>query len=190
MNTYVLGQPVPLTFEVFDTAGALAAPGAAALTVTLPDGTTATPTLDNPDTGVYVLDYAPPATGRYVAHFVATGANAGSAVDVFDVLAADLSVVSLSDVKVYLGDVSHTDAEITSALAAERRAQADRCNIDDYTEALREALYRRVARNLAARAVPVASFSSFEGGATSTRVPMRDAEISRLEAPYMRLTVG
>lgn len=59
-----------------------------------------------------------------------------------------------------------------------------------YPADLREALLRRVARNLAARAVPVASFTAFDGGATSTRVPGRDPEVRRLEAPHLRLSVG
>ena len=59
-----------------------------------------------------------------------------------------------------------------------------------YPADLGEALCRRVARNLAARSVPVASFSAFEGGGTVTRVPQRDAEVARLEGPYRRLVVG
>jgi hypothetical protein len=190
MDTYLLGQPVPLSFSTYGTDGVLAAPTTAGLTIILPAGDLATPTLDNPTPGVFVLDYMPATVGRHVAMFVSTGPGAGSAVDVFDVLAPDLSLVTVGDVEAYLGETSATPDDITGALTAERRAQADRCRIDDYTEALREALLRRVARNLAARAVPIATFTSFEGGGTSARVPQVDAEIKRLEGPYVRWTVG
>lgn len=189
MDTYTLGQPVPLTFQCYDTDGALVAPTTAVLTVTLPSGSTVTPTLDNPSTGVYQLDYVPSATGRHVAAFVSTGIGAGAAVDVFDVVATNLSVVSLADAKAYLGQTSWSDGEITKAIAAEQSAQAKVCDIDDYGPDLREALLRRVSRNLAARAVPLTTFNTFEGGTASTRVPMRDAEVVRLEAPYRRLVV-
>lgn len=193
MDTYVLGQVVPLTFECFGTDGALTAPATAVLTVTLPDGTAVTPTLDNPDPGVYLLDYTPVATGRHVAAFVSTGPGAGAAVDVFDIVAPTAAIVTPQDALTYLsstGDTSFNLADIASALDAERSAQAAACRIDDFTPALREALFRRVARNLAARSVPVASFSAFEGGGTVQRVPQRDAEVARLEAPYRRLVVG
>ncbi|MBI4941860.1 MAG: hypothetical protein HY830_14040 [Actinobacteria bacterium] len=190
-DQYVLGGVVPLTVEVCDADGLPANAGAHALAMTR-DGvsTGESLTLTNPETGRYQLDYTPAQVGRYVAVATFTGANAGVAVDVFDVLAAGLSVVTLADVQAYLGDVSWTGPEIQQALDAERAAQRRRCRVDDYGHDLREALCRRVARNLAARAVPVASFTSFEGGATSTRVPTKDPEISRLEGPYLRMVVG
>ncbi len=193
MDTYVLGQPVPLTFQTYDTDGALVAPTTAALTVTRPDGTSVTPTLDNPATGVYQLDYVPAAAGRHVAAFVSTGPGAGAAVDVFDVVSPTGAIVTPQDVLTYLSSTGSTKfplSDIERALDAERSAQASVCRVDDYTPALREALYRRVARNIAARSVPVASFSAFEGGGTVTRVPARDAEVARLEGPYRRLVVG
>lgn len=193
MDIYVLGQPVPLTFQTYDTDGTLVAPTTTVLTVTRPDGTSVTPTLDNPATGVYQLDYIPAAAGRHVAAFVSTGPGAGAAVDVFDVVSPTGAIVTPQDVLTYLsstGDTSFTLADIERALDAERSAQAAVCRVDDFTPALREALFRRVARNLAARSVPVASFSAFEGGGTVTRVPQRDAEVARLEGPYRRLVVG
>ena len=95
----------------------------------------------------------------------------------------------VSEVMAYLGnDNSYTSAEVGDALEAEARAQARRCNLpSDYPPDLAEALKRRVARNLAARSVPVATFTSFEGGGTSSRVPSVDAEVRRLEEPYLAL---
>ena len=100
------------------------------------------------------------------------------------------SLATLDELRDYLGATSATDPELTTALHAERAAQAQRCRIDPYTHELREAVMRRVARNLAARSVPVATWTSFEGGATGTRVPNTDAEIRRLEAPYRKLVIG
>lgn len=189
-DTFYLGAVVPLTFYTYDSDGNLVAPGGATLTITKPDGTTATPTMTDDGAGTFTLDYTPAAVGRYVAAFVSTGAGAGATVDVFDVLDVDLSAVTLADVKAYLGETSESDEQITAALDAERAAQSAMCDVDDYGHDLREALKRRVARNLAARSVPVATFTSFEGGGTSTRVPMVDAEIARLEAPYRRWVVA
>lgn len=189
----VVGQPVTLTFAALDTDGTPVHPDTAVLTITRPDGTTATPTLDEPDTGILVVDYVPDMPGRHIAVCVTTGTGAGVAVDVVDVVATDLAIVSADDARAYListGPTSFTDSEITGALDAERAAQADVCRVDDWTPALREALLRRVARNLAARAVPVATWSAFDGGASGTRVPTRDPEIARLEAPFRRLTVA
>jgi len=99
--------------------------------------------------------------------------------------------VTLVEVKAYLGDSSWTDAEIQGALAAETAAQANRCKIPDPLPAdLAEALKRRVARNLAARAVPLQEFSVFDSGATVQRVTRTDPEVVRLEAPYRKLVMG
>lgn len=189
-DVYVIGQVVPLRFLVRDDDGCPAAAGTATLTVTKPDASSTTPILDNPELGQYDADYVPATAGRYIAVAVFGSPNAGTAVRVFDVVSTTLAVVTLADVQAYLGDVSWTGPEIQTALDAERAAQAAACRIDDYGHDLREALCRRVARNLAARAVPVAQFTSFEGGGTSTRVPKSDPEIARLEGPYRRLVVG
>ena len=190
MDTYTLGALVPLTFAVYDPDGDYVAPDSATLTVTLPDGTTTSPTLVNDDTGIYTYDYPTVQVGPHSAVFVATGANGGTIEDVWLVTATGLTVVTVDDVRGYLGDTSASDDTLAGVLAAEQAAQAARCRLDPTNADLREALLRRCARNLAARSVPVASFTSFEGGATSTRVPTSDPEIARLEAPYKRLPVG
>lgn len=189
-DTYLVGAVVPLTFECFDSTGNLAAPLTATLTITLPDGSTVTPVLDNPDPGVYLYDFVPSTSGWHVASFVATGDAGGASTNTFNISATLASVVSLADIRAYLTDSTADDATLTSALTAERAAQARSCRVDDYGPDLREALLRRVARNLAARAVPVASYTSFDGGGTAVRVPSRDPEVRRLEAPYRRVSVG
>lgn len=192
-ETYRLGAVVPLRFEVRDEdTGLLADPGGWALTVASPAGSMS-PTLDHPEAGVFEADYVPSVAGPHVAVFTATGANAGVVEDVFVVTATgdDLATVTIPQLRTYLGDTSETDQALLDALAAERVDQANRCRVNRYTEALREALLRRVARNLAARAIRVTTFTSFEGGGgASQRVPQSDPEIRRLEGPYRRRTVG
>lgn len=98
-----LGDVQPLTVEIRDAAGALAAAGAVTLTVTLPDGTSATPAVTNPSLGRYQCDYVPTQPGRYLARWVATGLNSSSYVDTFDVRPADPGyILSLATAKAAL----------------------------------------------------------------------------------------
>jgi hypothetical protein len=60
-----------------------------------------------------------------------------------------------------------------------------------YNPALLEALCRRVAHNLAVRALPLGLQATIgDGAALATRVGGTDAEVRRLEAPYRKLVVG
>lgn len=191
MTTYTLGQSVPLAYAVTDADGEAASPATAVLTITKPDGTTSTPSItEDADTvGLFELDYVPTVVGPHSAVFVTTGPP-GADATAFLVASGSLYPMSLTVVKAYLGDVSESDPEIQAALDAEYAAQARRCRIDPYPPDLAEALKRRVARNLAARRVPLATYTAFDGGGgTSTRVPTNDAEISRLERPYRRMAV-
>lgn len=103
-GTYELGSIVLLGVEVRDAAGALADATAVTCTVTLPDGTTATPTPAHPSTGVYTVDYPAPAAGRYVARWVATGANASAESQVFRVVDRGDDLVDVADLSVYLDE--------------------------------------------------------------------------------------
>jgi hypothetical protein len=171
-----------------------AAPDAVSVAVSMPDGATVAGTATaQTATGLYLLEYDLAAAGEHRIVVTVTSTTFGD--DVLTLIVEARAVTGtrpdMSAVKAYLGDTSYTDEEISDALAAETAAQARACRIPaDYPEDLAQALKRRVARNLAARAVPVASFTSFEGGGTSTRVPKRDAEIARFEAPFLRLVTG
>lgn len=190
-DQFTLGETVPLRFLVVDDDGQPANATAASLAI-FRDGVllTGTPTLPAPtEVGTYAVDYLPGATGRYQAVATFTGANADVAIDVFDVVAQALAVVVLADAQAYLGSTSWSGTEIQRALDAERAAQAKVCRVDQYGPDLREALLRRVARNLAARAVPLAQSSSFDGGQAVT-VPYNDPEIRRLEGPYRKRVIG
>lgn len=101
-----------------------------------------------------------------------------------------MAIPDLDAVNDYLGDHSWSDADVAAALAAETAAQAAVCTLPDvYPDDMAEALLRRVARNLAMRAVPL----SVQQGDVETQpvfVPRLDPEIRRYEAPYRRLVVG
>lgn len=193
MDAVRIGDPVPLIWLVHDVNGDLAdvvAPDAVTASVVRPDGVGVDLDLTHADVGVYTCDYLPTQIGRHTARCVVTGPMAGALEDAFDVLGSALGNPPLDEVRAYLGSTSATEEELRAALRAEQSAQARRCRVDPYTQDLHEALLRRVARNLAARAVPIAQFTSFEGGGTSTRVPSRDPEVARLEAPFRRRPVG
>jgi hypothetical protein len=99
-----LGDLVPLSFQIRDTTGALANATTVTLNITQPDSTISGPfTLTSATTGVYNYDYLPVQVGRHVARCVATGANASSFSDAFDVAPADMgAVISLADAKGHL----------------------------------------------------------------------------------------
>jgi hypothetical protein len=158
-----------------------------AVAVTDPAGAGSTPTATEDSTGYYSARATLASAGRYLAVVTVSGTVVG--VQPFTAFAeastdAD-GMPSLTQVLAYLELDADTTGSVAEALAAETAAQRKACDVPAvYGADLAEALKRRVARNLAARAVPIATFTSFEGGGTSARVPQVDAEIARLEAPY------
>jgi hypothetical protein len=95
----------------------------------------------------------------------------------------------------YLGDsTSWGPDEIQGAYDAELDAQANVCRIPvdgSYPPALAEALGRRVAHNLALRALPLGVASTVSDMAVATTsVGGLDAEVRRLEAPYRKILLG
>lgn len=163
-----------------------------AVSVTDPAGASSAPTPVE-ESGTWTARHLVALPGRYLAVVTSTGATVGvvpfTAWAVLPTTAEGMPTTS--DCLAYLGDTSATDVEIRDALTAEAAAQRSRCRVPAvYPPDLRQSLLRRVARNLAARGVPLTSFTSFEGGGTSTRVPRLDAEIVRFEGPYRRRKVG
>lgn len=97
----------------------------------------------------------------------------------------------------YLADSgsSWTPEQIAAAYAAEKAAQASVCKVpadaDPWPADLAEALFRRVAHNLALRALPLGVAPSITDGAIAIARPGgTDAEVRRLEAPYRKRPVG
>lgn len=164
-------------------------------TVTDPAGSTTTPTVTESSPGVYEASKVLALAGRWLAVMSVTGDVVG--VEAFTAQASapvpESGMPDLPAVTEYLntnGGTSQTPEAIGEALAAERAAQAAVCDIPtDYPADLAEALKRRVARNLAARAVPVAQVTTFEGGTSAVRVPRTDPEVTRLEWPYLKSRV-
>lgn len=106
------GDPVALSVQVRDSTGALANATTVTCTVTLPDGTTSSPSVTNASTGVYTISYAPTAAGRHVVRWTATGTNAAEFDDVFIVKARTATpLVSLADFKLHLNITSTTNDE-------------------------------------------------------------------------------
>lgn len=108
-----VGDTRRLEFLARDPAGTLVNPTSVVLTVTLPNGTTATPAVTNPpsEVGVFAVDYVLATYGRYVARWVATGPDIAYT-DVFS--AADPAwpvLVGLAEVKQHLNYSAGDDAD-------------------------------------------------------------------------------
>jgi hypothetical protein len=160
------------------------------ITVTPPSGAAAHPSVTNVDSGLSQFVYTPTLPGQYTV----TAATASYGLAAYAAWADALLTVAgfpvLADVQEYLEDYSWSDAEIVNALNAEAAAQRARLRPSAVFGAdLREALLRRVQRNLAMRRLPLATpQGDAEGGAAF--IPRTDPEIRRLEGPYRKLSVG
>ena len=93
------GGMYPIAVDVLDASGVLVHAASITLTITLPDGTTATPAITDTVTGQYRLAYQTTIPGRYTAHAVTTS-PVTSWDDEFDVAATPWpAMVSLTDAK-------------------------------------------------------------------------------------------
>ncbi|MEU8329822.1 hypothetical protein [Micromonospora sp. NPDC048839] len=140
--------------------------------------------------GRWQATYLVLAPGRYVARATVVDE------DVVDFVAQVLAVTTgaeMPDVPAvveYLGETSATEDEVQNALDAELAAQRGVCRVRAvYPPDLREALLRRVARNLALRSLPLAVLRG-DAEAGTTVLPGRDPEVRRLEAPHRRMPIG
>lgn len=98
-----LGDTVRLTADCTDAGGVLVTAATTVLTVTLPDGTTATPTVPAPSqAGRYLVDYPTVQAGRHAVRWV-FGTPACAYTDAFDVReAVPPMLFSLRDAKEHL----------------------------------------------------------------------------------------
>lgn len=193
-----LGQEWVLSVCVTDVDGAHAAV-APTVAVTLPDGTSAAPTATAIVGGVYRAVYEVAALGRYVARVFATGYGAATFAAFVTGITSATAMPDLIDLRGdpdadppttgYLGEDSHTDEEIQDALDAEAAAQRGVCRIPaEYGADLREALLRRVQRNLAMRGQPGVVVPGDDD--RPSFVPTNDPEVRRLERAHRRLVMG
>jgi hypothetical protein len=116
------GGMYPVAFDVLDATGALTHAASATLTITLPDGTTASPAItDAAVSGQYRLSYQTTIPGRYTAHAVTTG-PVTSWDDEFDAAPTPWpAMVSMADAKAMLNipPADHTlDDELRDFIAA------------------------------------------------------------------------
>lgn len=86
-----------------------------------------------------------------------------------------------------------TDAQLQQVIDAESIIQARLCNTGDGSTPLSpdlvQSIYRRVAREVAARGVPLGMLGGDAEFGTA-RLTRFDAEIERLEGPSRRVVVG
>jgi uncharacterized repeat protein (TIGR01451 family) len=120
MAVYDLGDVVALGITITNASGTPQNATAVVLTVTLPNGTTATPSVTNSGAGLYDASYSPTLQGRHLVRWVATGTNASAYTDEFTVRDLNaLPVVSYDSV------LSHLNIPAASADAEEIRRFID-----------------------------------------------------------------
>lgn len=111
-----LGDVIRLTYSDYMPDGAtLANATSVTLTITLPDGSTVSPTVTNPPTvtGVYQYDYLTSQAGRHTVRWVATGTNPGAQSQSFNVLPADPGyIVPLQDILDQLSITNPPNSEL------------------------------------------------------------------------------
>jgi len=121
-----LGATARLTAQCRDPGGTPVTADTATVTVTLPDGTAATPTAaETETTGTYQADYVTTAAGRHAVRWVFAG-PAHAFTDVFDVRdEAPPAILSLADAKKHLNiplDTTRDDDEVRFWNSATTRA--------------------------------------------------------------------
>jgi hypothetical protein len=106
----------------------------------------------------------------------------------------EVTVPTLPEVRAWIGVsvASMSDEQLTVVIDAEVALQAATCDLTpavpppegtpgDYPPEMRQALYRRCARQVAARGLPL-GLTDVVGEYGPARIPTYDAEIARLEA--------
>jgi hypothetical protein len=169
------------------------------ITVTAPGGGVVTPTAEHISGGLYRAAVIVAVEGRHTARAVTALNGAADLTAWATAITPAVGMPDLADLVGdreddlgYLGLNSFTDEEVQDALDAEAAAQRAACRVPAaYPADLRQALLRRVAVNLAKRALPLAiQQGDAEAGTSNLYVPGRDPEVRRFENKYPRLVVG
>lgn len=175
------------------------------ITITLPNASTVTPTVDTIGGSgyVYAVSYVVTAEGRHTARVTTTSDGAADFVAYVTAVVPNTAMPALEDLRGtspdrddpedlgYLGENSWTDDELQDALDAETVAQRRVCRVPAaYPADLRQALLRRVACNLARRALPLSMLQGDAEAGGTAPLPSNDAEVRRLERPHRRLFMG
>ncbi|SCF06514.1 hypothetical protein [Micromonospora mirobrigensis] len=165
---------------------------APSVTVTLPGGTTSAPTVGQVTTGRYRVEYIASTTGRYVARVVSATHGAVDFAAYVAATTAGTGMPTTDDVAAYLREsaASWSTDDLQDALDAESAAQRSVCRVGAvYPDDLRQALLRRVQRNLSMRQLPLAVLTG-DADTGASILPGRDPEVRRLEAPHRKLVMG
>lgn len=184
-----LGDRWLIGYQVTDDDGCAVDDATTTITVTLPDGSTSPVTPEATDDDGFRGAYTPTTlTGRYVARVAATGYGVADFVAYVLGTTLDSGMPDLPAVLNYLEwDEDTPQNHAARALAAELAAQRRICRVEAvYPDDLREAAYRRVARNLAMQKLPVAVLRS-DGESGDTVLPGNDPEVRRLEKPHRKV---
>lgn len=183
-----LGGVWQIGVDIYDEDG-VAYTVAPVVTITLPGGTTTTALAESPLGTYWLAEYVVGTEGRYTARVVSALGVADFTVWVSAVVPGT-AMPDITDVDTYMGDHSWTDNDLQDALDAEAAAQRRVCRVPAaYPDDLRQALLRRVKRNLSLRGLPLAVLTGdSEGG--SMVLPGRDPEVRRFEAPYRKVVLG
>lgn len=169
-------------------AGGCYASDTVTVTVTLPAGGTATPTVEDLGNGRYRAEYAVATTGRYIARAVGEAYGAADFTAYVTPTVAGTAMPDITALGEYLKQHSYTDDELEEALDSEAAAQRKVCAVPAaYSADLRSALLRRAQFHLAMKKNKL---GLVEGANGSQARPGRDSEVRRFEAPYRRLPVG
>lgn len=184
-----VGEQWFLSMTTFDADGFATSAVAPVVTITRPDASTTVVTPADHGVGQWTAVYVLAALGRHTVAVSTPEDVAVAAVYAYGPT-SETGMPTAGDCAVYMKSSSYTTAEIQDALDAERAAQRSKCGErQPYPADLRQALLRRVQRNLAMRKLPLAvNFGDADGG--STILPGRDPEVRRLENPYRRLVIG
>lgn len=120
-SIYEIGDAIPLTWAI--TVGGVATNATVTLTITLPDGTTSSPSITNGSTGNYSASYTPTLNGEHGFRWVATGAATAAESGSFQV---GNGYTTLATLKASLGITDTTDdnALIDAIVAASRAIDA------------------------------------------------------------------
>lgn len=188
---YDLGDAVPLSVSVYNSALALTNVTTISLTITLPDGTTVTPTVTNPPavTGVYTYDYAAPVLGQYAVRWLSTGPLSAHT-DMFDVRSPNPRLLfSLSDAKKTLNissTVTKNDDEIRDLIESTTDAIEFMCG-----PVVRQTIVEKHdgGSSLVLRESPVISVTSIVPVLTSgTTYLMSECDLDSLTGEIIRLS--
>lgn len=178
---YDVGDVVPLGITVTNSDGVPADAGAVVLTVGLPDGTTATPTVTHATvgSGVYTVDYTATMEGLHTVSWVATGANATAYRDVLNVREITDQILSLQQAKTQLGltTATHED-DLRMFIAAAGVAVEDHVGRKLVRRTVTDEKHYRVCGSLILNRAPVRSLTSVAtlDGATTWTVADLDVD--------------